>query len=126
MKNKIKKITIIFITFITILCSNRVFALQNIKAEGDNFLNKGSSSTPITIDEAWEKLVPIAQVLLAIASVVLVIAYMYLGIQYMITDPQGKANIKQKLIGLVVATIIIYGGVGIFTIIITLFNSIFA
>lgn len=126
MKNKIKKTTIILITFITIFCSNRVFALQNIKAEGDNFLNKGTSSAPITIDEAWEKLVPIAQVLLAIASVVLVIAYMYLGIQYMITDPQGKANIKQKLIGLVVATVIIYGGVGIFTIIITLFNSIFA
>ena len=44
----------------------------------------------------------------------------------MITDPQGKADIKQKLIGLVIATVIIYGGVGIFTIIINLFNSIFA
>ena len=69
---------------------------------------------------------PIAQILLAIASVVLVIAYMYLGIQYMITDPQGKADIKQKLIGLVIATVIIYGGIGIFTVIINLFNSIFA
>ena len=105
---------------------NKVFALQNIKDAGDEFLNKGSASSPITVDEAWQELAPIAQILLAIASVVLVIAYMYLGIQYMITDPQGKADIKQKLIGLVIATVIIYGGVGIFTIIINLFNSIFA
>ena len=125
MNKKIKKIIIPIILFI-ILFSNKVFALQDIKDSGDSFLDKGTASAPITVDEAWEKLLPIAQVLLAIASVVLVITYMYLGIQYMITDPQGKANIKQKLIGLVVATVIIYGGVGIFTIIITLFNSIFA
>ena len=126
MRKSIKKIIITINTFIVILFSNRVFALQNIKDAGDNFLNQGSTSSPITVDEAWNKLLPIAQVLIAIASVVLVIAYMYLGIQYMITDPQGKANIKQKLIGLVISTVVIYGGVGIFTIIITLFNSIFA
>ena len=51
---------------------------------------------------------------------------MYLGIQYMITDPQGKANIKQKLIGLVIATVLIYGATGLFAIIINLGNSIFA
>lgn len=125
MNKKIKKIIIPIILFI-ILFNNKVWALQDIKDSGDSFLNKGMDSAPITVDEAWNKLLPIAQVLLAIASVVLVITYMYLGIQYMITDPQGKANIKQKLIGLVIATVIIYGGVGIFTIIITLFNSIFA
>lgn len=126
MKKTIKKIAITISTFAITLFGNRVFALQNIKDTGDNFLNQGSASSPITVDEAWQELLPIAQILLAIASVVLVIAYMYLGIQYMITDPQGKANIKQKLIGLVIATVIIYGGVGLFTIIINLFNSIFA
>ena len=125
MKSFLKKGTIVFATIIAILFNSRVFALQNIKDSGDSFLEKGTSA-PITVDEAWEKLLPIAQVLLAVASVVLVITYMYLGIQYMITDPQGKADIKQKLIGLVIATVIIYGGVGIFTLIITLFNSIFA
>lgn len=126
MKSFLKKSTIIIVTLIMMLFSNKVFALQNIKDAGDNFINTGSASAPITVDEAWNKLFPIAQVLLAIASIVLVITYMYLGIQYMMTDPQGKANIKQKLIGLVIATVIVYGGVGIFTIIITLFNSIFA
>ncbi len=127
MKKYLKRTAIVITTLIAILCSNRVFALSDIKDTGDAFLSQGSSaSSPITVQEAWDELLPIAQILLAIASVVLVIAYMYLGIQYMITDPQGKADIKQKLIGLVIATVIIYGGVGIFTIIINLFNSIFA
>ena len=126
MNKFLKKSGISILTLSTILFSNKVFALQNIKDAGDNFLHQGSASSPITTEEAWQELLPIAQILLAIASVVLVIAYMYLGIQYMITDPQGKADIKQKLIGLVIATVIIYGGVGLFTIIINLFNSIFA
>ena len=126
MNKFLKKSGISILTLSTILFNNKVFALQNIKDAGDNFLQQGSASSPITTEEAWQELLPIAQILLAIASVVLVIAYMYLGIQYMITDPQGKADIKQKLIGLVIATVIIYGGVGLFTIIINLFNSIFA
>ena len=126
MKKFLKKSCGSIIILSTILFNNKVFALQNIKDAGDNFLQQGSASSPITTEEAWQELLPIAQILLAIASVVLVIAYMYLGIQYMITDPQGKADIKQKLIGLVIATVIIYGGVGLFTIIINLFNSIFA
>lgn len=126
MKKILRITTILVVTFITILFSNKVFAFGDIKEDGDSFISKGSTSSPITVQEAWDNLLPIAQILLAIASVVLVIAYMYLGIQYMITDPQGKADIKQKLIGLVIATVIIYGGIGIFTVIINLFNSIFA
>ena len=126
MKKILRITTILVVTFITILFSNKVFALSDIKDAGDSFRSQGSTSSPITTQEAWDTLKPIAQILLAIASVVLVIAYMYLGIQYMITDPSGKADIKQKLMGLVIATLLIYGGIGIFTIIINLFNSIFA
>ena len=126
MKKILKKSIAPIILLITILFNNKVFAFGDIKGDGDSFISKGSTSSPITVQEAWDNLLPIAQILLAIASVVLVIAYMYLGIQYMITDPQGKADIKQKLIGLVIATVIIYGGIGIFTVIINLFNSIFA
>ena len=126
MKKFLKRITIPITAFLTILFSNKVFALGDIKDAGDSFISKGSTSSPISTDEAWEILRPIAVALVAIASVVLVIAYMYLGIQYMITDPQGKANIKQKLIGLIIATVLIYGGMGLFSIIINLFNSIFA
>ena len=120
---KIKKVLYIIILIAIIFSSNQVFALQDA---GDDFISQGSTASVITTEEAWDILRPIGQVLVAIASVVLVIAYMYLGIQYMITDPQGKANIKQKLIGLVIATVLIYGATGLFAIIINLGNSIFA
>ena len=44
----------------------------------------------------------------------------------MSADPSGKADVKQKLIGLVIATVVIYGGIGLFTIIINVMNGIFA
>ena len=126
MKRLLKKTEFSVSTILALTLNKKVFALQNIKDSGENFISKGSASTIISTDEAWNILLPIAQILVGIASVVLVITYMYLGIQYMMADPQGKANVKQKLIGLVIATVVIYGGVGIFTIIINLFNSIFA
>lgn len=125
MKKLVKKIVLTIIFISMIMFNSRALALSDLKDEADKFIDSGNASAPITTDDAWEILRPIAQILVGIASVVLVIAYMYLGIQYMITDPSGKANIKQKLIGLVIATVLIYGGIGIFTIIINLFNSIF-
>lgn len=125
MKKLVKKIVLTIILISMIMFNSRALALSDLKDEADKFIDSGSASAPITTNDAWEILRPIAQILVGIASVVLVIAYMYLGIQYMITDPSGKANIKQKLIGLVIATVLIYGGIGIFTIIINLFNSIF-
>ena len=126
MSKTLKKIAILIVTILVVMCSNKVLALSDIKDAGDSFISQGSTSAPITTQDAWDILKPLAQILVGIASVVLVIAYMYLGIQYMITDPGGKADIKQKLIGLVIATVLIYGGIGIFAIIINLFNSIFA
>ena len=86
MKKFLKRITIPITAFLTILFSNKVFALGNIKDAGDSFISQGSASSPISVQEAWDQLLPIAQILLAV----------------------------------------IYGGVGIFTLIINLFNSIFA
>lgn len=51
---------------------------------------------------------------------------MFLGVKYMFADPSGKADVKQRLIWLVIATVVIYGGVGIFTLVVTLMNSILA
>lgn len=126
---KNKKIAMSIIIIFIILATNRCLAMSfgDIKNQGDNWLQQGSSGdTPITTGEALSVLAPIGQVLVGIGTIVLVIMYMYLGIKYMMTDPSGKADIKQKLIGLVIATVLIYGGVGIFTIIINLFNSILA
>lgn len=118
---------IIGITFV-FTATNNVFALSasEMKGQADNWLEQGGANATITTGKAWLKLKPIGQILVAVASVVLVISFMYLGIKYMIADPSGKADVKQRLIWLVIATVVVYGGVGIFTIIVRVMNSVLA
>ena len=68
----------------------------------------------------------IIAVIRTIGIIVTVITLMIMGIKYMTADPSGKADVKQKLIGLVVATVVIFGGVGIFTLVVNLMNGILA
>ena len=64
MKKILRITTILVVTFITILFSNKVFALSDIKDAGDSFISQGSTSSPITTQEAWDTLKPIAQILI--------------------------------------------------------------
>lgn len=125
---KVKNLIIVLsITLAMFFTNNEVLAsASEWKGQADKWLENGMVNTPITTYEAWVKLLPIGQILVAMASVVLVICFMYLGLKYMTAEPSGKADVKQKLIGLVVATVVIYGGMGIFTIIVNLMNSITA
>lgn len=128
MKTKLKTIIMSTIMLVILLAGSQVFAMSasSIIGDANQWLNDGASDSKISTDEAWEVLKPIGQILVAIGSVVLVICFMYLGIKYMSADPSGKADVKQKLIGLVIATVVIYGGIGLFTIIINVMNGIFA
>lgn len=128
MKKTIKTLLLTICTILILTTTNSVFALsgKDIKKDADDWLKRGSENATISTEEAWKQLMPIGRILVAVASVVLVICYMYLGIKYMMADPSGKADVKQRLIWLVIATVLIYGGVGIFTIIINLMNSILA
>ena len=128
MKKTIKTLILTICTILILTTTNSVFALSgtDIKTEADDWIKRGAQNATISTEEAWKQLVPIGGVLVTIASVVLVICYMYLGIKYMIADPSGKADVKQRLIWLVISTVLIYGGVGIFTVIVNLMNSILA
>ena len=126
MKKTIKAIFISICMFTIMLVSNGVYATTagEIKDEADKWINSGAVDAPIKTSEAWEVLAPVGKILVSVAGVILVICYMYLGIKYMMADPSGKADVKQRLIWLVIATVIIYGGIGIFTIVVNLMNSI--
>ena len=120
--------TLIVVIALIFVATNDVFALSasEMKGQADNWLEQGGANATITTGKAWLKLKPIGQILVGIASAVLVVCFMYLGIKYMIADPSGKADVKQRLIWLVIATVVIYGGVGIFTIIVNVMNSVLA
>ena len=126
MIKSLKILCIIIMLMLYIICTNVTFASSatELKGDADSWINKGMTDTPISTSVAWSKLMPIGQILVACGGVVLVSMFMWLGIKYMVTDPSGKANIKEKLIGLIVASVIIYGGMGLFAIIVSLMNNI--
>lgn len=129
MKRKISKFIIILLSIlaiVTIFPNVSTVNASDIFSQADDWLEKGSQNPPITSDEVWKELASIAQMLMAVGAVVVVACFMWLGIKYMTTDPGGKADVKQKLIGLVIATVIVFGGLSIFTIVVNLFNGIFA
>ena len=111
-----KKIRVILITFLILFC---VFSFSYVQAEGlsmdsiwqqgQSFIEQGKSKETISTDSLKTNLIPIAQILVGIATVVLVIVTLIMGIKYMVSKPDDKAKLKQQLVGLVIATAVVFG-----------------
>jgi len=89
---------------------------EEMKRQGDSFIQTGQNQGGDTlIDEQSlaDFALPIARALVAIATGVLVVVTVIIGIQYSMANPADKAKLKQKLIGLAVSTIVIFGAQGI-------------
>ena len=86
-------------------------SLKDIDSMAKDFIDAGSTETD-TISSAEEKMsdivVPIAQILVGIGTVTVVVVATIMGIKYMVANPEEKAKLKTQLIGLVVATIVIF------------------
>ena len=119
--NKIILILIIVIAC-TLMFSKNSMAMQDwdsMKEQADGFIQKGESEggdTVIPQESLQNFAMPIARTLLAIASGVLAVVTIIVGIQYSMANPSDKAKLKQKLVGLLVSTIVIFGAQGIWAI----------
>ncbi len=126
-----KKITII-LTIVAIMFAlfsnfNVVRAdglFENIQSEARTWLRKGQSGLSISSDTIAGIAIPIFQMMITIASIVVTIVTIIMGIKYMTTSPEGKAKLKQQLIGLVLAVIVIWGAQGIWAFMATFLESI--
>ena len=94
--------------------------------QADDFLNKGSQGTTIDTQTAIETFLPIGRVLVGIATVVLVIVGSIIGVKYMLAGADEKAKLKEKLIFYVISIVLVYGAVGIFTLVVNIMNGILA
>ena len=115
MKGVFSKIIIIM----SMICAFSIFVegyamaarLKDIDSMAKDFIDAGSTETD-TISSAEEKMsdivVPIAQILVGIGTVTVVVVATIMGIKYMVANPEEKAKLKTQLIGLVVATIVIF------------------
>lgn len=103
-----------------------VGSFSDWKGQADNFINRGEQQQTITTGDAISALLPVGRLLVGIATVVLVIVGSIMGVKYMIAGANEKAQLKQKLIYYVISVVLVYGAVGIFSLVVGLMNSILA
>lgn len=124
-----KKISIILISLLIIFmifseCTTVNAGLwSDISQQAKNWIKQGDNNL-VNDDEVSKILIPVIQLMVAGASIVVTVATVVMGIKYMVANPEGKAKLKQQLIGLVVSTIVIWGAQGIWALIVTFLESI--
>lgn len=121
MKSKILKIIVTIVMLLNVLpiIDSNVYASSlfgNIQSSAENFLQIGKNNQKITAATAKDKILPIANMLVAIATVVFLIVGGIMGVQYMISGANERAQLKTKLIWFVIAVVVVYGAAGIFNI----------
>ena len=128
-----KKIAIIciFVNFLFVFISlnqEKVYAdfISDIDSSAKGFITAGSkkatgmTSVTNTITKNFKG---IGQLLTMIGAGVMVAVVTYMGIKYMTASPDKQAALKQQLIGVVVAGVVIFGAYGIWSALVNILNS---
>lgn len=68
-------------------------------------------------------MVGLGSILTTIGGVIVLVGILVIGIQYMMATPEEAAKLKTKLVGLVVAGIVILGAWGIWSLTLTFLNG---
>ena len=130
----IKKISVIII--IIAIC-NCFFAIDSNAAGGgsspsgnsiisaaSNFVNTGSNkASGVTTNGVTSVLSFAASVIATIGMFVLAIATLILGIQYLTANPQRQAGLRAQMIGLLWASVVVFGAYGIWNLLVTIVAS---
>ncbi len=115
-RNVIRVITITIM--LIIIVSNISLAVDFKKAQ--KFIDEGQSNAGISnLGTIGKEFSEIGNILRFIGAGIIVAATAYMGILYMISPPERQAKLKQQLIGLVVAAVVIFGGYYVWQIITT-------
>lgn len=87
-----------------VVTSSSVFGFNNFTADMNigTTTNEGITSANTAVSKVWNTVVLILQIL-AVAAVVLA------GVRYMFASPDGKADIKNQTIGLIVGAVLVFG-----------------
>ncbi len=118
MKIAIKIISIISIALVLIsimpVPCNAAISIDDIESSANEFLDQGKKAkSPISVSDMKSELLPIAKILTMIGTGVVIICAIVIGIKYMVASPDEQAKLKKQMVGLVVATIVIFGAYGI-------------
>ena len=123
MKKIIISIIILVIVFIP-NCSRAVdFSLDDIFKKGEDFITKGSETQVVDENDIYDTILPIARALVAVGSLVIALATGIMAIKYLMSGPEKKAELKGQLVGLVIATVVIFGAQAIWATMYSIFSS---
>ena len=123
----VKKIVLILLMILLVMCSTnmlQVKGLSDIITSGQDFINKGSSTTPIDNGSLKELSDTIYNILLILGIVIAVIIGTILGIKFVTGSVEQKAKIKDALIPFVVGCVVIFGAFGIWKLVVEIGASI--
>lgn len=129
-----KTLKIVFVAIATIMLISvlqpkvdaaiKVKSFDEMKTSINSFNNQGKKgSSGISASDMGNIIVPIVNILTAIGVIVLVGVTIIMGIKYMFASPEEAAKLKQQLIGLVVAGVVILGATAIWKIAYSVINS---
>ena len=99
---------------------------DSVIQKGNNFINQGKARSPVDENKVANVMLPIGQFWVGVGIFVMVVVTIIMGIKYMSApDPNTQAKLKQQLIGIVVAGVVIFGAYGIWTLVYNFMDGLF-
>lgn len=132
---KTKKIVLIIVLVILIICSTSNYVqagsthtLDEIIGEGQKFIDTGKNpSGGVVVPDGkniTDASTTIYNILLSIGIFLAIAIGMYLGIKFMMSSAEDKAKVKEALIPYIAGCIVIFGAFGIWKLVLTLLSGI--
>ena len=123
-----KKVIVSIILFMTTVLSGQVAmainGLDDIINRGDNFVNQGDPNNAISENNVKEVSDGIFAIVVVIGIVVAIVAAVVIGVQFVTASVEEKAQLKEKLIPLLVGAAIIFGAVGIWRLVVNILQGV--
>ena len=83
---------------------------SNFWEDGKAFIDDAvAEEQGLSADLFSSEMIPVIRIMVSVGYIILAIAILVIGIKYMVATQQKKADLKQKLIGVLVATAILAG-----------------
>lgn len=98
---------------------------DDMLSSAESFVREGAKNEGKTID--MEKLTPVfvefGQMLSGIGAIVLLIVTGIMGTKFMLANPEQKAGLQKQLVGLIVATFVIFGSYIIWSVVVNILTA---
>ena len=123
-----KKIIVSIILFTIIVLSGQasmaINGLDDIIKKGDDFVNQGDPNNAIIENNVKETSDSIFAIVVVIGIIVAIIATVIIGMQFVTASVEEKAQLKEKLIPLIVGVAIIFGALGIWRLVVNVLQNV--